>query len=669
MRTAPYRAPPGGPCLTMAPPVLKNRNRDHSLVWIGACFLAVVGTLLFCSWLICVLIQLMPAFFFERWTLVDAREVNPWFFGTVLFFVIYMLSQTAQFSGFNELRRLDTRGLMRFVGAELVPCDSGDLYFRRLLNVNEEIAIAAGRTPLPLYHLPKEFAINAFTAGVHRTEAALCVTDGALRYLSRDELQAVLAHEYGHVANGDVRTNTMLVRWLGALMPMGFHRRKSEYFKVLGIFAVLAVAFAIPGIVIRDFLGFSAFFVVMILLGLLAWLPIFIVRVAWRFGATLARLSHAAHARERELEADALSAQFTRNPVSLADALRKIAGLKRGTILTNGKATLFAHMCIAPALYAKGQDAYATHPKVEERLAQLGFPLTINERLKLNSRSHEALEGYAADVERELGIMRAATPGVSSPQSPPSTASSDRKVSVGAARARPDIHHATKLLGLIPSELRHRFRESTGARAVSRVLLGLPLTKVQAIDSHMLDFRKLLETIGPRGRLPMLELATPTLQQLPLEERASLLAELRAGIDADDHVSLHEFVFYALIRQAIGSPITPASKMPVAGAYAIVLGAAARAFAGGAEKMRAAFSAGRVISDLRLEYPADADMSIDAMESALARLRALDDPERPRVIDAVVAVVERDGALDIREFEFVRAIGAAIDCPVPLSAP
>ncbi|HEX6637702.1 MAG TPA: M48 family metalloprotease [Steroidobacteraceae bacterium] len=653
----------------MEPPVLRNRNRDHSLVWMGACFVAVFATVLICTWLICVFLQLMPALFLEGVTLVDARGVKPWLYAIVLFFVAYVISQTGQYSEFAALRRMNTHGIMRYVGAERVPFDSGDPHFRRLLNVNEEIAIAAGRTPVSLYWLPNEMAINAFTAGVDRSEASLCVTEGALRYLTRDELQSVLAHEYGHVANGDVGTNTMLARWLGVLMPMGFHSRKSHYLDGLLFIAAFAAITGFLGIFIRDFWALSAFCIALLVLAVLAWLPIIVVRLAWRFGANLARLSHAAHSRERELEADALAARFTRNPGSLADALRKIGGLKRGTILTNGKAALFSHMCIAPALYSRRDDAYATHPKIDERLAQLGFPLTVNERLKLGSRGYEVLGEYAADVDRELGIMHAVPTELPRSPSTASPPSADRKIAIGAVHAPPDVHQASRLLGMIPPELRQGFRDATGARAATRVLLGLPLTKDAAFDSRMLDYRKLLEMIGPHFRLPMLELATPALRQLPDAERASLLAELRAGIEADAHISLHEFVFFALISHAVGTKPTRDSKMTLPEAYTAVLNIAARAFGGNTEKIRRAFDAGARASGLSLDLPEDQAARISLLEPALARLRALDDLERPRVIEAVTAVVQCDGTLDLREFEFVRAIGSAIDCPVPLSSP
>lgn len=234
------------------------------------------------------------------------------------------------------------------------------------------------------------------------------MTEGALRYLNRDELQAVMGHEYGHISSGDVSVNTLMVRWLGLLMPMGFAQRKSHYLLALLLIAGAGVVCWIGGYVFAELQMYAALCFVVAVIGLVAWLPSIIIRFAWRSGTGMARRSHAAHCREREMEADALSAQFTRNPASLADALRKIGGLRRGTTLDNEKASMFSHMCIAPAMTSDDDSAYATHPDIGERLAQLGFPLTEAERHKLGSLGPEVLAGYGADVNRELGIMHAA---------------------------------------------------------------------------------------------------------------------------------------------------------------------------------------------------------------------------------------------------------------------
>jgi Zn-dependent protease with chaperone function len=652
----------------MRPYVLKNRGSDHSLVWMGVFFLAVVATVLGGSWSICVFLEMVPAAFSERITIADAFDVNPWLFGVVFIAVCYALFKGREVSIFSALRKLDAHGIMCYLGAERVAHDRDNLHLRRIININEEIAIAAGRAPAQLYLLWGEVGINAFTAGVTRSEACLCVTEGALRYLARDELQAVVAHEYGHIASGDVRTNTMMVRWLGLLMPMGFTPRKSQYFQGLLILAGMGLLSLIGGLVFRDLLMYAVLSFVFVIIGLVAWLPSIICRFAWRTGAGMARRSHAAHSREREMEADALSAQFTRNPESLAGALRKIGGLRRGTALDNDKASMFSHMCIAPALFSDNDSAYAMHPGIAERVEQLGFPLTAEERRRLHSHGPEALAGYAADVDRELGIMRAAPATEASPARESEGSPAPRPIDVAALLAPPNLARASKLLEAIPPGLRQSLREPAGARAVTRVLLGLPLAKVPEVDTLMMDFKKILNAYGPRYRLPLLELATPALQRMDDSDCDALIAELRAAIEADSRITLHEFVFFALISNSVRVMPAPESKLPLSDAYATVLGTTAHEFSEDPTEAHTGFDAGARHIGLTLKMPLRKSLSIASLESALARLRNLDDQDRPRVITALTAIVARDGVINCNEVEFVRAIGAAVDCSIPLPA-
>ena len=107
----------------------------------------------------------------------------------------------------------------RELGGVLVPQDTADPQLRRLRNVVEEIAIASG-VPVPeIYLLPNERGINAFAAGWSTSDAAVAVTRGALERLNRAELQGVIAHEFSHVVNGDMRLN---IRLMGLLFGILF---------------------------------------------------------------------------------------------------------------------------------------------------------------------------------------------------------------------------------------------------------------------------------------------------------------------------------------------------------------------------------------------------------------------------------------------------------------
>jgi len=173
------------------------------------------------------------------------------------------------------------------LGGTRVGADTTDPLRRRLRNVVEEMAIASG-VPVPqVYVLDREAGINAFAAGYSPANAAIAVTRGALVHLNRDELQGVIAHEFSHVLNGDMRLSTRLIGLLFGLTMIAmiartilrFSPRSSGRKGGGGIFVIYAAA------------------LVVLLLG---WIGLF-------FG----RLIQAAVSRNRESLAEASTVQFT----------------------------------------------------------------------------------------------------------------------------------------------------------------------------------------------------------------------------------------------------------------------------------------------------------------------------------------------------------------------
>jgi heat shock protein HtpX len=226
---------------------------------------------------------------------------------------------------------------------------------KRLCDVVEEMAIAAG-IQRPLIYLVEDDDPNAFAAGRDEGDARIVVTRGILRVCTRDELQAVVAHEMGHIKNLDVRLMTLLTALIGAVALMsdgvtqivfGFGLRGDDSEKEG------------EGIALR------ALFLILFPIWILTWL----------LGPLVTRLITLAVSRDRELLADAMSAQFTRNPMALATALDKIESCEAPT--TSIKASV-AHLCICDPLGRSVNDRRgfladltATHPPMEERVAAL----------------------------------------------------------------------------------------------------------------------------------------------------------------------------------------------------------------------------------------------------------------------------------------------------------
>lgn len=216
---------------------------------------------------------------------------------------------------------------------------------KQLLNIVEEIALASS-LPVPPVYLINAQEINAFAAGLSPDDAIIAVTVGALENLSRDELQGVIAHEFGHVANAD-----MLISMRLAAMVMGF------YF-------VLYIAFRI--------LQFSSFSRESRddkkgnggnLLALAALILIVAGAFMWLAGSILKCMV----SRQREYLADASSVQYTRNPKYIADALRKIAKMDVHDMPKTGAA--FSHMYFDDSSFFG--SLFATHPPIEKRIAAI----------------------------------------------------------------------------------------------------------------------------------------------------------------------------------------------------------------------------------------------------------------------------------------------------------
>jgi heat shock protein HtpX len=226
------------------------------------------------------------------------------------------------------------------VGAYYVEPTTKDLQERKLLNVVEEIAIASS-LPIPPVYILKTNQINAFAAGLSKDKAAITVTSGTLMLLHRDELQGVVAHEFGHIYNGDMKISMRL-----AAMCMGF-------FFIL-YFALRMLQFSSFRNQDREQKGGNPILVVAL---------IFLVAGAftWLFGSLL----KAAVSREREYLADACAVQFTRNPNGIANALRKIADSSQVNAMPKSGLS-YSHLYLDDR---GGFSAlFATHPPLKKRI-------------------------------------------------------------------------------------------------------------------------------------------------------------------------------------------------------------------------------------------------------------------------------------------------------------
>ena len=314
-----------------------NRRRTR---WLVVAFIAFFGWLGFGGdWILYELTRDAPPNAY--------RHVFPWA-GIALTVFAGLLAAYAWKTGPNKV--------LWSAGAREIETASGDSE-TRLVNVVEEMAIASG-LPRPRIWLIPDPDPNAFATGLDAEHAHIAVTDGLLAMCSRDELQAVIAHEMGHVKNLDVRLMTLLAALVGAvaLMSDGVGRmlRGGARFGAL-------TAGRSRGK--RDNLG------PLVLVLIAVWL------LSWLIAPFVTRLLALGVSRKREFLADAMSAQFTRNPLALASALEKIEHAEAPTMsIKRGS----AHLCIADPLGRKASlregtlaDIFGTHPPMAIRVARL----------------------------------------------------------------------------------------------------------------------------------------------------------------------------------------------------------------------------------------------------------------------------------------------------------
>jgi Zn-dependent protease with chaperone function len=541
----------------------------------------------------------------------------------------------------------------RALGATRVSGDGNDALQRRLVNVVEEMALASGLPVPEIYVLEQESAINAFAAGLTSADAAITVTRGALERLTRSELQGVVAHEFSHILNGDMRLNQQLIGLSFGILVLS----------LMGRWLLRSVRYARPrrG---RNSGGVAAALAIGLAL-----------MVIGGIGVLLSRLIKAGVSRQRERLADASAVQFTREPEGLAGALKKIGGHSSRIVSVDTEEV--AHMLFEGRSRAL-RGWFATHPPLIERIRALEPSFDPRDL----PTSAEPLPPTAEETER------AASAGLVAGTATPASASPLERAGEIAAPAGRALHEA------LPDEVLHAARSREGSLLL---VVALALSSEAATRRKQLAFveqqlgasraelcRRLLgelERTTAEIRLPVLELALPALRQRPREQLAYVV-ELTTRVQAlETSPSLFDFVLMRLVkaylRDVPGVEPAPRRADRALDPRAAVRALLATVAAFGSEQAgaaRAAYAAGIASvgwtvepGDPTFEPPA-ALRDLERLDSALAALGALRPREKQRVLRGVSAAIRADSVTATEERELFRVIAVALDCPMPPDA-
>src|SRR5215471_8757613 len=548
------------------------------------------------------------------------------------------------------------------LGGKEVPGTTTDPRQKRLLNVVEEMALAAG-VPVPPVYVLQEPGINAFAAGYAPGDAVVAVSQGGLNYLTRDELQGVVAHEFSHILNGDMRLNIRLIGLIFGIMALSSMDRMLMFTSGRSS----GRNDSRSGLML---LGLGAF-----VMGLV--------------GAFFGRLIMAAVSRQREYLADASAVQFTRNPGGIGGALKKIGGLAEGSRIDNPQAAEAGHIFFANAFAGKGLvGLLATHPPLVERIRRLDphfdgqFP-----EVRPVGVDQEELEGpRSGRVPPFTGMPR--LPGL--PQAPVPVLGFADEAASRVGHVDPEVIGCAQALhDSMPDVLRLAAQEPFSAHALVYALLLDPRADLRALQLTRLkagagpwDFAETLRLVAPvqalpdAYRLPLLDMAMPALRQMSPRQHRAFRAQVELLMVADQRMSLFEYTLRCVLHRHLDAQFLPqrqtrpvhSSPQKLARPVATVL--ALLAWEGQPEPDQAARAfdtgmRGYIGGDHTHRLPPREECSLAKFDAAMQTLTQSVPAIKRRIVVACAACILANQQVTVRDAELLRAICDTLDCPLP----
>lgn len=548
------------------------------------------------------------------------------------------------------------------VGGEPVPPDTQDPALRQLRNVIEEVAIASG-TPVPdIYLLRDEPGINAFAAGYSPSDAAICVTQGCLDHLTRDELQGVIAHEFSHVLNGDMRLNIRLMGLLFGIMALSIIGRQMTWSRGnTGIWDSD-----------DDRNRLSAWFLVGIALMIIG-----------SIGHFFGRLIQAAVARSRETLADASAVQFTRQTRGIAGALKKIAVLAEGSRLQIANRHEIAHMMLGDVDHFNAW--FATHPPLMERIRLLEPYFREQQLVELKAKVQATSVDHEDTTQAPRELPPLEWPGG---QMVGAVVAATQVAAPAAAGVVESVPHATVSTRETFTRLRETVRQPESAIAVVLALVMSRHPELRAkqarlvanafgddVQSTASEFVIEVEALPPTSHMPLLSLAFPALKQLPQGRQQTLLDALDGVVGIDPQVGLDDYCLVRLLRMHLleackprSAPVDGQKKLPACRDSAALVCAVVATYGANDDAaarrawllaMNQAFpGAAAAWQTLPLDWQAPFDRALDDLDRLLPAAKEI-------VMQSLLSAIRADGVVTSAESELLRVICASLHCPVP----
>ncbi len=640
----------------------RKRSGHMVLLFAGA----VLGVVVFTSLGLAAISALIETL---AWRASSVPNYNPRLFGEHWqFYAVVGIGVAAVILCASLYKWLALRGggerIARELGGRRIHVDTRDNGERRLLNIVEEMSIATGLARPEVFVLDQEDSINAFAAGLVPNHAVIGVSRGAVETLSRDELQGVIAHEFSHIFNGDMRINLRLVALLHGILVVAITGR-----------SVFRLAFESRRGTSRKQGGQGRDTLMLLLLGSVLWL-------VGSMGVLFGRMLKAAVSREREFLADAAAVEFTRNPDGIGGALKKILTLGSAAGLRSTQTEEVTHMLFFSAGHQWLARFFSSHPPLAERIRRISPLEPISDQgVATPPPQHEGQVSRFSDSNAGRAIQAIGAPSMHALASAEAVRA---RVPLAVLQYLRSPHQAAAVAILLVNA------ESVGSRVATEIEdtkdsganESVPKWKTW-VDQEILNAGiPSLSEADFEVRFSIVQLCIPALRELHAPHRTSLLQVLQTCIEADRRLSLFELGLFSMIKHALSdrslNPFGESSLGNLRAPAELILSTLARLGATSPEACQSALDHANSI--LSMSSPEDvslrsftlrpsSDMTLAELSSALGQLRNLNISGKKQLMTLASTIILGDEQVTVREQQLFRILGSILECPVSLLAP
>lgn len=568
------------------------------------------------------------------------------FYNPENFYVAAIIVPLILLCSFLRINSLSAGGVSvaEMMGAVPVIGTANHLKKKQLLNIVEEMAIASG-IPVPPVYLLNEDGINAFAAGNSPNDAIIAVTTGALKHLNRDQLQGVVAHEFSHIMNRDIKLNIRLIGLVYGIM-------------VLSLFGKSLMDAARA----HTLLGIIGYYVLAIFgAGLIA---------VGSIGHLFGNLIKAAVNRQREFLADAFAVQFTRNPTGLSGALKRIGGHQSHGAIQNIKAAEIGHSLFASNFRDKFLFLFDTHPRLETRIRRLE-PSWDGEFIYSDQQQEATVpvrqEPRATTLVNTLTLVET--------------------VDQVGHLAFENLNRAREMINDVPKRVSRAAREAYGARAVIYCLLldkdqeirrtqlkGLWRNADPGVYNEVLYLVELMENLPTTLRIPLIEICISSLRQLSQSQLEMFENNVNSLARADGSIDIFEWSTQKIVFTALKKPERYHLNPTLYGSFSKL-----------AEQVSLLLSLLIYVSEVpeskrvdivefsvnklgcgKLKLVKKSDIDRVKLNNAVNKLNRLKPLLKPRLLKTFAHVLEQGNQEKTSGKEILRAVAEVLDCPMPV---